>query len=81
MFVAMKRRKPDSWVQVNLRIKEELRLKLEREAKQHQVSFNRELITRLQDSLDTKARQSLEGIAADMERSWSRFRELLWPSE
>jgi hypothetical protein len=73
----MKRRKPYTWVQTNLRIKEALRRQIEAAAKKHQVSFNREVIQRLEDSLEIKARKSLVAIAADMEHSWSRFRKLL----
>jgi hypothetical protein len=70
------RRKPNETVQVNLRIKEELRRKLERSAKEHEVSFNQEIRARLEDSLEKKAKQSLESIASDIERHWDRFRDL-----
>jgi hypothetical protein len=68
----MKRRKPNSGIQCNLRIKEELRSQIWAAAKDHQVSFQQEVRTRLEDSLEAKARQSLADTAADMERSWQR---------
>jgi hypothetical protein len=70
------RRKQNETVQVNLRIKEELRRKLEAAAKEHQVSLNQEIRERLEESLERKAKQSLQGIASDMDRNWARFREL-----
>ena len=71
------RRKPNETVQVNLRIKEELRRKLERSAKEHEVSFNQEVRKRLADSLEQKPRQSLESLAANLERK-ARDIELGW---
>jgi hypothetical protein len=73
----MRRRPPDQWVQVNLRIKESLRRELDAHAKENQVSFNQEVRTRLADSLEEKARQSLENLAADLERK-ARDIELAW---
>jgi hypothetical protein len=72
-----RRRNANAIVQVGLRLRESLRRKLEAAAKEHQVSFNREITARLQDSLEAKTRQSLADIAADMERNWSRMRKLL----
>jgi hypothetical protein len=69
----MRRRKPNATVQVNLRIKEKLRRKLEAAAKEHEVSFNQEITARLEDSLEGKAKQSLENIAVDIELAWRRF--------
>jgi hypothetical protein len=73
----MRRRKPDTWVQVNLRIREALRAELAAAAKEHEVSFNQEVRARLADSLEQKARQSLESLASDLERK-SRDIELAW---
>ena len=63
----MRRRKPNTTVQVNLRIKEELRRQLEAAAKEHQLSFNRELTARLADSLEQKTRESLAHTARHLE--------------
>jgi hypothetical protein len=70
------RRKPTATVQVNLRIKEELRRKLEAVAKQEEISLNQLIKQRLEDSLEQKAKQSLESISSDLERNWHRFREV-----
>ena len=70
------RRKPNETVQVNLRIKEELRRKLERAAKEQEISLNQLIRARLEDSFEKKPRQSLESVASDIERNWDRFREL-----
>jgi HicB family len=84
----MRRRKPDTWVQVNLRIKETLRAELAAAAKEHEVSFNQEVRARLADSLEQKARQSLESLASnlehkarDIELAWRRFDDLVQRSE
>jgi hypothetical protein len=73
----MRRRSSDSWVQVNLRIKESLRRELEAHAKENQVSFNQEVRTRLAESLEQKTRQSLESLVSDLGHK-SRDIELAW---
>jgi len=74
----MPRRKPaDTWCQVNLRIRESLRAELAAAAKEHEHSFNQEVRTLLKEALEQKARQSLENLAADLERK-SRDIELAW---
>jgi hypothetical protein len=45
-------------VQVNLRLRESLRRKLEREAERRGLSFNAELIRRLQESFDREDLQA-----------------------
>jgi hypothetical protein len=55
-------RKPSDIVSPNLRIREELRRRLEKAAKQNDVSINREMINRLEDSFDLKARIGLEAL-------------------
>jgi hypothetical protein len=73
----MRRRPRDTWVQVNLRIRETQRAELAAAAKENEVSFNQEVRTRLADSLEQKPRQSLESLAADLERR-ARDIELAW---
>jgi hypothetical protein len=51
---------------VNLRIRESLRRKLEREAKKRRTSLNNEIRWRLEDSFEAQARRDLEEIAADL---------------
>ena len=53
----MRRRKPR---QINLRINEELRRKLEAAAKERQISTNQLMRQLLEDGLENKAKQSLE---------------------
>jgi hypothetical protein len=65
----MRRRKPKTWVQVNLRIQEELRRQLATAAEANQVSFNEEVRARLIDSFDQKTRQSLASFLAEFERN------------
>jgi hypothetical protein len=49
-------RKPTETVQVNLRMKEGLRRRLEREAKRQEVSLNAEMTRRLESGLDAEER-------------------------
>jgi hypothetical protein len=60
-----------------LRIRESQRAELAAAAKEHEVSFNQEVRTRLQDSLEEKPRQSLKSLAADLEHK-ARDIELAW---
>ena len=63
----MRRRKPskpDTVVQVNLRIDEQLRLELEAAARDHHITFAQEVRLRL-----TKAKQSLADYVVDFERN------------
>jgi hypothetical protein len=66
-------RKPESTVITNLRIKESLRQALEHEAEQHQISLNKEIINRLEDSLEADARLKFIDLAQELERGWLRF--------
>ena len=68
-------RKPEELVITNLRIRESLRRALEREAEQHQVSLNKEIINRLEDSLEAGDKLELRAIRADMETIWMRYSE------
>ena len=70
-------RRPNETVQTNLRIKEGLRRTLEREAQNHGVSFNKEILLRIEASFDSSARRDLDTIAEDMRTSWLRFGERL----
>jgi len=55
----MRRRQLNTWVQVNLRVQEAQRRKLEAAAKANQVSFNEEVRRRLTESFQ---RESLESF-------------------
>jgi hypothetical protein len=68
-------RNPNVTVQVNLRIKESLRRKLEREADKHQTSLNNEMRLRLEDSFGATAERDLDETAGEMKRAWERYGE------
>jgi plasmid stability protein len=72
----MLRRNANATVQVNLRIKETLRRKLEVAAKEHQVSFNQELTARLEDSLEKETVKSIESAAQSLAQDALRLRSL-----
>jgi hypothetical protein len=56
-------RKPTDVVQVNLRLRESLRRKLERESERRGVSFNAELTRRLEESFDREElNEALRGV-------------------
>jgi hypothetical protein len=63
----MRRRKLGTTVQVNLRIREELRRQLEAAANENHRSFNQEATARLIDSFEAKPRESLEHTARRLE--------------
>ena len=65
----MRRRTPDTWCQVNLRIKEGLRVQLAAAAKEHEVSFNEEVRARLMDSFEQKTRQSLADFLQEFDHN------------
>jgi Arc-like DNA binding domain len=66
-------RKPIDTAHVNLRIRESLRAKLEREAKAHRTSLNNEIRLRLEDSLEKAALRKADDIVNSMDTSWGRF--------
>jgi hypothetical protein len=75
-------RKPTDTVITNLRIKESLRLALEREADKNGVSLNREMSRRLEKSIEGEDNLALNvvgdrlhAICNDMEMKWLRYRE------
>ena len=69
-------RKPSDIVQPNLRIREELRRRLEREAKKRDVSLNNEMTYRLERSFDEDATRSNAEVSADMKNVWARYSEV-----
>jgi Arc-like DNA binding domain len=60
-------------VQTNLRAPESLRRKLEREAKKHGVSYNKECLLRLEASFQKDAAHDLDEVTQDMRRAWLRY--------
>jgi len=66
-------RQPHAIVSINLRIRETLRGKLEREAERHRFSLNNEIRLRLEDSFTREASRVLDDIANDMQINWARY--------
>ena len=66
-------RKPTEMVQVNLRIRENLRRRLEREAKKRGVSLNYEMTSRIEQGFDREAHRKIDKVASDLEDVWDRF--------
>ena len=66
-------RKPMEMVQVNLRIREKLRRRLEREAKKRGVSLNYEMTSRIEQGFDREAHRTIDVIASNIKSVWERF--------
>lgn len=66
-------RKPSDIVQPNLRIREELRRRLERAATKNRVSLNVEMTRRLERSLDQEANISIAANASHLDTLTLRF--------
>ena len=66
-------RKPTAIAQLKLRIREDLRAKLEKAAKKRAVSLNFEMTSRLSDSLDRESLFALHQMAEDMKTIWAKY--------
>jgi predicted membrane chloride channel (bestrophin family) len=66
-------RKPSDIVQPNLRIREDLRRRLEAAAKKRGVSLNFEMTERLKQSFDQGDLDRLGRVATEMENAYARF--------
>ena len=64
-------------VSPNLRIREELRAKLEHEARTNQISINKEITKRLEKSFENDAVRSIEEAAAGLVRTLARVHKLV----
>jgi hypothetical protein len=60
-------------VHLSLRLQENLRQRLAREAEAHRISLSREIHLRLEDSFQRETNRGLEKIVVDMETCWLRF--------
>lgn len=59
---------------IHIRIRDELRRKLEREAKKHGFPLNNEIRIRLEDSFARgDARRTIDDAAMDMQICWERY--------
>jgi hypothetical protein len=66
-------RKPSAIVQYKLRIRETLRRRIEQAAKQHGVSANQEMVSRLERSFELEEIRELGHVAGDMTTLLGRF--------
>jgi hypothetical protein len=66
-------RRPHDLANINLRIRESLRAKIEREAKRHHFSLNNEIRIRLEDSLARDTARGLDDIAYDLKVNYARL--------
>jgi hypothetical protein len=66
-------RKPTETVKVNLRLKEAVRRRLEREAKKRGVSLNYEMTSRIEQTFNIQGLRDQETITADMQVAYARF--------
>jgi uncharacterized protein (UPF0147 family) len=65
-------RKPSATLQYKLRIRESLRRRIEAAAKPRGVSANYEMVSRLEASFAADVARSIDIIADDIEKNWSR---------
>ncbi len=65
--------KSDPIVQFKLRIRKQLRRRLESEAKRRGCSVNYEAMSRLERSFELESIRKLDEIASDIEGNWLRF--------
>jgi hypothetical protein len=68
-------KKSDAIVQVKLRLREQLRRRLEVAAKKRGVAVNYEMMSRLERSFEQESIRALENIATDIQLNWLRFGE------
>ena len=68
-------RNPTETVLTQLRIREALRSVLEREAKKNQHPLNREIVRRLEDSVESDAMLDLSVIRDEMTTIWLRVKD------
>jgi hypothetical protein len=66
-------RKPSDIVAPNLRIREDLRRRLEKAAEKNRVSINREMINRLTDSFELRTHLNFEELHAGMEVAYAHI--------
>jgi hypothetical protein len=65
-------RQPHEIANINLRIRETLRRKIQRAAEQHHFSLNNEIRIRLEDSLTRDATYTLDDMISDLRIKWAR---------
>jgi hypothetical protein len=71
----MPARKKTDLVQCGLRLREELRHRVEVEARKNRVPLNQEIARRLERSFDADAMRSIEAVASSLASTWARVRK------
>lgn len=66
-------RKPSDTAQLKLRIREDLRRRLERAARKRAVSLNFEMTDRLKESFDREAQRTIDAVGSDIAGHWARL--------
>jgi Arc-like DNA binding domain len=66
-------REPSDLVQYKLRIREEVRGRLEQAAKKRGVSVNYEITSRIEDSFGRESLRTIDVVASGLELRWARF--------
>jgi len=71
------RKRPSEVIQYKVRIREDLRQRLERAATKRDVSINYEMTSRLEASFDREELFTLSSVASALEIRWARFGKAL----
>jgi hypothetical protein len=66
-------RKPHDTTHISLRLREELRRRLEQSAAQRRLTLTSEIRIRLEDSLDIEPESDLRAIVDDLKINWLRY--------
>ena len=73
--------RPSDIIQYKIRVREDLRRRLEAAAKKRDVSINFEMTSRLTDSFEREELFNRYMIAEDMKRQWARWSDGLFDKE
>jgi hypothetical protein len=73
----MPRKRPSDITQFKIRIREDLRLRLEAEARKRDVSTNYEMRSRLEQSFERKEIFELSRVAEDIRTGWAQWGKAL----
>ena len=69
-------RKPDALLDYKLRIREDLRRRIEKAAERNHVSLNGEMVNRLRSSFEQEALLTIYGVSEDLGNAWARHAEM-----
>jgi hypothetical protein len=65
--------KPTDVISTSLRIREALRAKLALAAKENRITLNGEIARRLEESVKAEALRTIDDVANDLIKAWSRY--------